>query len=45
LREAGVARELASWLAAARRRATIRYADGSPGGLPLPFPMPPTVER
>jgi len=45
LREAAVARELTAWLLDARRRATIRYADGRPGGAPLPFHMPPTVER
>ena len=45
LREAAVARELAAWLVEARRRATIRYADGRPGGVPLPFPMPPTAGR
>ena len=45
LREAAVLREMAAWLVEARRRATIRYADGRPGGAPLPFHMPPTVER
>jgi hypothetical protein len=45
LREAAVARELAAWLVEARRRATLRYADGRPGGTPLPFRMPPTVGR
>jgi hypothetical protein len=45
LREAAVLRELAAWVAEARRRATIRYAGGRPGGVPVPFPMPPQPGR
>ena len=40
LREAGIARELAAWLTEARARATIRYANIGPAGVPLPFSMP-----
>jgi hypothetical protein len=45
LREAAVVRELTAWLVEARRRATIRYADGRPGGAPILFRMPPIVGR
>lgn len=36
-----VNRELAEWLADARRRASIRYAWRGERAIPLPFPMPP----
>ncbi len=43
LREAAASRELATWLADARPRAVIRYADIGAEGVPLPFAMPARV--
>jgi hypothetical protein len=37
--------EMARWLADARTRASIRYAISGEGTLPLPLPMPRTIER
>jgi hypothetical protein len=43
LRDAAATRELATWLADARARAVIRYADIGAPGVPLPFSMPARV--
>jgi hypothetical protein len=43
LRDAAAARELATWLADARARAVIRYADIGAAGVPVPFSMPARV--
>ncbi len=40
LEEAAVAREATAWLAEARARAIIRYADIGEAGIPVPIPMP-----
>jgi hypothetical protein len=43
LRDAAATRELATWLADARARVVIRYADIGATGVPLPFSMPARV--
>lgn len=40
LQAEAVNRDMAAWLAEARKRATIRRAELEEGGVPLPFPMP-----
>jgi hypothetical protein len=42
LRAEAVSRDVAEWLAEARKRASIQYAEPGESGVPLPFPMPPT---
>ena len=41
LRAEATDRDLAEWLAEARKRVSVRYAALGEGGIPLPFPMPP----
>ena len=41
LRADAISRDVAEWLTEARKRASVRYAELSERGIPLPFPMPP----
>ena len=41
LRAEATDRDLAEWLAEARKRVSVRYSALGEGGIPLPFPMPP----
>ena len=41
LRAEATNRDVAEWMAEARKRVAVRYADLGERGFPLPFPMPP----